>query len=77
MPRPTKDNVVEFPMNELMPERPEKTLEKAGAQEFVYLGVIGYQTDGSLYLRFSEPSGPDALWILEQVKRAILSVEGQ
>lgn len=34
--------------------------------------VVGWDKDGNFYLRSSEPSGPEVMWLLEQAKFALV-----
>lgn len=70
------DNVTEFPLNDLLPEEPEQTLKRALTErQFKYVAVLGETDQGELYARFSSPSGAEAVYLIEQVKQAILTYE--
>lgn len=69
----SKDNVINFPGATRLKIDPDKVLTAAvGNLESVI--VIGYDKTGMEYFAASDPSGPEALWLLERAKAGLISI---
>lgn len=69
------DKVVVLNCVTRLPIPVERVLEGATKAECTELLVVGYDKDGDFYFAASQPGGPDALWLLEQAKLALLNVK--
>lgn len=69
-----KNNVVDFPGPSTLPEDPARTLQRAAEAGLQQVLVIGWDNEGQFWACASHPSGPDALWLLESCKQALLDV---
>ena len=67
----SEDNVVEFVGETLLPIPPNSMLDNA-PRDMTDLVIIGWNADGEMYLALSMPDMPEALWMLEVAKKAIL-----
>lgn len=65
-----KNNVVNFPASSNM--TPEQALGSAlnyeAAEGLTDVLILGYNTDGNLFIRSSKMTNKDALWLLEAAK---------
>lgn len=64
--------IIEFPGNTSLPERPERTLERALKKKWDCLLVIGWLEDGGFDADSSHPSGEKALMLLEIMKQELM-----
>jgi len=72
----SKDNVINFPGITRLRVDPDKVLGAAmGNLESVV--VVGYDKTGAEYFAASDPSGPEALWLLERAKLRLLNIVGE
>ena len=63
----------------LVPDGPlpaDKVLAEAQAQGLTDAVVVGWDRDGTLYIKTSYSDGPNVLWLLEQARDIIL-MEGR
>lgn len=61
-------DVIEAPIVTRLPIPVERILRKAGEADLLSAVVIGWGGDGEFYFSSSDPSGPEALWLLELAK---------
>lgn len=53
----------------------ERVLRNAATSELETAVVIGWDKHGELYFHSSVSSGPEVLWLLEQTKRRLLTID--
>jgi hypothetical protein len=66
-------NVVILPVVTRLDIPAERILNSALEEDLNSAIVIGRTRDGDIYFSSSMPDGPEALWLLEKVKAALLA----
>jgi len=66
------DNVSLFPGVTANAYEPNIMLEAATRAGLTDVIIIGWDKDGELFFSASNGNGPEALWLIEQAKRALL-----
>ena len=64
-------DIISMPASETF--TPEQALDSAKQASLSEIVIIGYDTDGNLFVRSSRMSCRDALWLTEQLKQYVLS----
>lgn len=68
--------VIEAPIETRLDIPPERVLQRAATANLDCVLVIGFDRDGHLYLECSSAHDPDALWLIEKAKMALLDDGG-
>lgn len=67
-------NVIDLPVITTVPIPAEKILRRAIERDLQRCMIIGVDQDGEMYFCSTHSDGPETLWLMEQVKAALLEV---
>lgn len=68
------DNVINFPGITRWDLPVERVIDNI-PKDMEAIVVIGWDADGDLYAASNKASGPEVLWLLEQVKLKLLTIK--